>query len=206
MKTQQPIRRYKRLLIYSFTLVVLLQSAILVLSRTKDQKDAPEPTRVVQLLPKPQESAGWENEVATPPVAKVRAPHNSLASRSSRHRNPVIVRARTANATVQAKAASAEQATDPLVVAAPLNNAPETPAPASDQSATAVSAAAAADADAVPAYQPGSIGKAKRQWAGGGNSPAPDDFAGWTGGVTVGRQPPGTGHCPRPGRGRRPIR
>jgi hypothetical protein len=57
-----------------------------------------------------------------------------------------------------------------------------------------------ADDDGAPIWRPGTVGKAKRQWADNGSG-AGERSDGEGVGIFIGR---GGGHCPMPGRGRRP--
>jgi len=80
-----------------------------------------------------------------------------------------------------------------LAVVDPLTRTEATPIAFPDLPAVETVAAAASPEADVPVYVPGSIGKAKRQWAGGDGT---DDRGGLRRTIIVG----GGGHCPVPGR------
>ena len=104
-----------------------------------------------------------------------------------------------------ATSAAAPASGQPSPATAPANGDPLLPAVETGAPALAVLAdsaraetTSAAEDDDVPVWRPGSVGKAKRQWANNGSG-AGERGEGDGVGIFIGR---GGGHCPMPGRGR----
>lgn len=96
-----------------------------------------------------------------------------------------------------ASASPAEQTYDELVVVDPLRNVQDEPVAITDLPAAEATPEQGEAPDAVVVYEPGSIGRAKRQWATAGAGEAEKGVKAWTIGFAGG----GGGHCPMPGRG-----
>ena len=124
----------------------------------------------------------------TPPIGTQAAP---VASASS-----------TAALTVPVVETGALPAYEQLTVMDPLSNVPVDPIAFSDLPEAETTAEAGEGDDGIEVYVPGSIGKAKRQWAKGIGDGESDDGRGSGLLIGVGR---GGGHCPMPGRGRIPV-
>lgn len=95
-----------------------------------------------------------------------------------------------------ASASPTEQSWDELVVVDPLRNVQDEPVAITDLPAAEATPERGEAPDAVVVYEPGSIGRAKRQWATAGMSEAEKGVKAWTIGFAG-----GGGHCPMPGRG-----
>ena len=199
MKTQRLLRDHRWALLTGLGAVVVIQAAVFALAR-RDTTPVPDPERTVKLLPEASPPASFESlEVATAQTPEVKAPTAAVPSRKARVRKPAVVAAPEAPVTVAMPVPSPDPAPEPV-------KAELAPTPTPDPEATSTTVAAAPATEPAPVYQPGSIGKAKRGWAGSGNDDATRaPGMGWD--VVVGRPGAGDpGHCPRPGRGRRPVR
>jgi hypothetical protein len=95
-----------------------------------------------------------------------------------------------------ASASPAEQTWDELVVVDPLRNVQDEPVAITDLPAAEATPERGDAPDAVEVYEPGSVGRAKRQWAAAGAGVAEKGVKSWTIGFAG-----GGGHCPMPGRG-----
>jgi hypothetical protein len=201
MKTQRLLRDHRWALLTGVGAVVLIQAAIFALAR-RDTAPVPNAERTVKLLPEASPPATFESlEVAAPQTPEKKAPTAAVPSRKARTPKPAVVTEPEAPVTVAMPAPSPEPAPEPV-------KAELAPVPMPDPQASETAPAATPATEPAPVYQPGSIGKAKRGWAGAGSDDANrGPGMGWD--VVVGRPPAGggdPGHCPRPGRGRRPAR
>ena len=124
----------------------------------------------------------------TPPVGTRAAPVAS-ASSAAAQAVPVVE-------------TSALPAYEQLAVMDPLSNAAVDPIAFSDLPEAETRAEEDEGDDGIEVYVPGSIGKAKRQWAKGIGDGEAGEGSGSGLLIGVGR---GGGHCPMPGRGRIPV-
>jgi hypothetical protein len=148
-------------------------------------------TRVIQLIPAPATTSAAEA-----PILDAAPAAPSAASASA---TPVAVSETGSGAPVPA-AARAEVAYEKMPVIDPLSMGEVSPVVFTDLPVAATDPNALEDGEAdVPLYVPGSIGKAKRNWAGGIGSNEIGNGRGAF--VVVGG---GGGHCPMPGRGAAP--
>lgn len=158
-----------------------------VISLASQPQDVPDEAPVLELIS--------FAPAAAPPAASAQAGAAALPPMGGAAAGAVTVAAST---TVEAAITdyAAEPAFETLAVVDPMTN--ETVQPIAFDVLPAVTAAAPAESedDGVQVYVPGSVGKAKRQWARGiGEADAGDGRGARIGIIAV-----GGGHCPMPGR------
>jgi hypothetical protein len=157
--------------------------------------EPPQPVAVVEEIPKPMQEAdpvdATAAEMPEVGVALAGAASTAAAAPGSAEPTPAV-----APANGDPILAAADVAPEPvltetvLTVSAPAEAVyPETPE--TDTSSEELD-------ESVPVWKPGSVGKAKRQWASNGTGVA-ESGIGNGGSILIGR---GGGHCPMPGRGR----
>jgi hypothetical protein len=160
------------------TVAVLTFEAPAETNRTVEEEPALELLQLA-VLSEPHSSAG---AAALPPTGELAAATLAIAASS---------------ASIEATVTSvAEPAFETLAVVDPLTNAAIRPIAFDALPAVATTAEADEGDDGVEVYVPGSIGKAKRQWARG----VGDADYGDGGRTRIGIISIGGGHCPMPGR------
>ncbi len=174
-----------RALLFSGLGVTLVIPAVLLWPRSHAAPRQDDP-RVIALLPREEQPVIPRDEAA--PVPK----HEAAPAPAAKADKPSPVAVAPSPVTVPAVVVPAPTF-EPMRVVEPVTSTEI--APVAFESLPEASPAPS-EADDVPLYVPGSIGKAKRQWAGGDGALAqPGNH---TGTIMVGR---GGGHCPMPGRG-----
>jgi hypothetical protein len=139
--------------------------------------------------PMPAAAALFEASASSASAGAAAAPASAAAATA-------IAAARAPN--LPAAAAIEEVTFDRIAIVDPLSSATVEPIAFTDLAEAETTAPELAVAANIPVHEPGSVGKAKRKWAGSGAGEiAGPTGAGFTIGVGTGRG----GHCPVPGRG-----
>jgi hypothetical protein len=196
-------RRYRRILVGGVTASVLVHAALFALLRfeiprlereavialeTPEQWEEPTveqaPIELIQFTAAASNTAPEAGAAALPPIGEAGAATLQVAT----------------NAAIEATITdgAAEPAFETLAVVDPMTNATVKPIEFDALPAVTTTAPAEAEAeeDGIEVYVPGSIGKAKRQWARGiGEADAGVGTSGRRGIIAI-----GGGHCPMPGR------
>ncbi len=194
-------RRHRRILAAGITASVLFH--VVLFASLRFETAVPRRAERLSLLP-PSEPVVFTDAPVTEVVEVTSPPSMSMAEAAADPGAPTPLpageQATAPAATAGASAVeaafvevAAEPAFEQLGVIDPMTNATIRPV-AFDALPAAVTTVAAAEDDGVEVYVPGSVGKAKRQWARGiGES------EGWSaGGIKI--VSIGGGHCPMPGR------
>jgi hypothetical protein len=173
-----------------FTLGVLLIGSALLIPLSRRPHALPDDSREVTLRPF---DAPEVLDTRDALLMATKSEHASPAPRSA----PAAGESRSGQAVAERPADTAPPAEvgpayDALEIIDPRRNVEATPVALTEL--PSLESAPAGGGDDVPLYTPGSIGKAKRQWAA---AAAPEEEPGRFRGLVVG----GGGHCPMPGKG-----